>query len=506
MPKKQLSNLGHLMEILSITAVELSNVIKIDQTSVSRWRTGSRKLSADMPYFEQIVSYCINKNKQLGTELLESFFETIKQNKKRIHKDYLKKCIQSYILNFSDSRISDSHLLHNQKDHHNQMKVTMLTGASGRMSMFINLLEAAEQLKKPTVLKLLEADLLMWGTINMQSYITFYKKMKGVMNLGHKIEFIVQISSDQSDNLMMHQMFLDLVFHENFTLYIHVPKNNKMQISSIYLLLKQMVVVGHYFNDNLDNMLSCTYYNSHYAQVQERVWEDYRSASTAIPVISTHSEFKDIFAGINASSDRQQACYHAGKALSLATMSEALFAEILASNHLTKAQQKQCWEFYYLLRKGIEHSKQDEMGGFYFILDEITAPLAYPTITQYALSGITGKLVEISRAQYLRHFQDTAELLLRDKRYRIFLHYSLASTPIPVSLPKYIWHKHESWVVVVNIDEYTGRAKFMFGDILKTLDVFSAWFSEIYEKVPDYKKENAYVADLFMRIANGEKI
>jgi len=65
MKKTNLSNFGYLMDLLNISAKELSQVIHIDQTSISRWRTGVRKLSVDAPYFEEIVRYLLEKIRPL---------------------------------------------------------------------------------------------------------------------------------------------------------------------------------------------------------------------------------------------------------------------------------------------------------------------------------------------------------------------------------------------------------------------------------------------------------
>ncbi len=506
MSDSRLTNFAVLMDLLNITTIELSKAISVERSYISKWRHGVIKISTGMPYFEDMVDYFVKKDRSMGNELLENLFESVYPMKKRIHKEYLKKCVRAYILDLPDAKTGniDTGLTHGHMN--TRMNVTKLTGAQGRMKMFIDLLDAAEKLQNPSVIKIFETDRLEWCTFNMQDYVIFYKKLKSVLCLGHKVEVIFQISTGHAVNLLMHQVFLELAFNENFSLYVYIPKANKLEICSIYIICGLTAVVGHCINNNHKEMISCTYFDKYYTQMQEKVWECYKLASKGISVISTPSEFRKLFDCINASNNRHNACFHSGNALSLVTMSEELFEEVLACNQLSKDQKNSCREFYNLLRSNMENSNRDDMSGLYFILDEITTPLAYPTITQYALSAITGQLVEISREQYLRHFRDTAEILLRDNRYRVFLHYSFVSTPVPITLPKYIWYKNDSWAIAVNIDEFSGKARFIFADSFKSLEAFRESFLQIYEKVSENKKDNAYVADLFMKIANGEKL
>ncbi len=508
MPKKQLTNLGVLMDLLNISTVELSKAIAIERSSISKWRHGATKILADMPYFEELVSYMVQKNKRMGNELLENFFESVYPVKKRLHKEYLKRCIRAYLLDIPDAKVSDTAAKHQLSitNTNTSMIVTKQTGATGRLEMFIGLLTDAEKLTEPSVIRIFEAEQLEWISCNMHNAVTFYQKIKSVLNAGHKIEFIFQVRWGQVPSLELHQIFLELIFHEKLSVFVFTSKANKNYIGSMYILSGHTAVFGFYFDDNLDNMLSYQYTDKQLIVGCEAILEKYKETAPQVIVTNKRSDWEKMLNNIHAVRYRSGAYFQSGKSLCLCTMSKALLDEILEANNLTNERKQLCYDFYYTFREIVECCAPDPASGFYYILDEITAPLAYPVITNYVLSAITGRLVQMSRTQYMQHFKDTAEILLAKKEYRVLLHHTAIPTIVPISYPKSVWYKNDCWTLAINTDSYSGKTKFVYGENMKTSNVFECWFLDILEKIPEHKKDNAFVADLFMKIANGQKV
>lgn len=518
MSEKQLTNLAVLMDLLNISTIELSAAINMERSSISKWRHGASKILTTMPYFEELVNYIEFKNTQIGNEILEDFFEGIYPVKKRIHKNNLKKCIRCYILNISDTKTSNSdgdEIQFNANTHMNVAKLTgldthmnvmKLTGLEGRANMFIALLDMTEKLTTPTLIKIFEGEQLQWVTSNMQLLINFYQKLKNIVNLGHKVEIIFQVDKQNNENLLAHQIFLELAFHKNVSIYTFFSKSSKALLNSIYILPGRLSIVGHCVNSNLNNMISCMYRDRQFISMQENIFHHYKSVSSPLMNIQNNSQIKQMLNIIKLTSRRKEAYFYSGKTLSIVTMSPQLLEEILSDNQIHKEQQRFCMEYYQALRDSIENTEPDEASGFYYVLDEIMNPLIYPTITNYGLSAITGKLIKMSRQQYLRHFSDTAEILLRNNKYRVVLHYNVTTTPITISSPKLIWYKKDSWALAANMDDYSEKVKFIFTDNPKISTHTLEGVNEILNRTSETKRDNAYVAQLFFTISRGEKV
>lgn len=507
MKKTNLSNFGYIMDLLGITAKELSLVIHIDQTSISRWRTGVRKLSVDAPYFDDIVRYLLEKNAALGGDLLEDYLLTVYPDKKRALKSDLKKYIRNYMLNIPNERVVGAELDGIQSSPFPYFYATKQMGSEGRLTLLLSLLDAAKKLRSPSTIKIFEADHLLWLSANMQHSLLFFQKLRMVLDLGHRVEMIVQVKEKGAQSLEINQMFLDLIFHEQLSIYTFSSTvSERFLVQSIYVLSQRIALAGYCFEEDWDNLFNFLTRDRQYVEALEKIWEKLKRAALPISVATNGAEFQHLIREVKASTHRNGAYFFAGKALSIATMSESLLQEILLANHLTQEQMQLCFAFYDMLKDTVESSKPHPMSGFYHILEEICAPLSYSTILNFSLSTIAQRPVQMSRAQYLQHFKDTAELLLRDRRYRVFLHHFTVHIPMALNHPKSLWHKADGWTMIINSDPYSGKTKILYGDDIKSQQVYNETFAEIYKKIPSSQKENEYVADLFLRLIRGERV
>jgi len=461
---------------------------------------GYRKLSVSMPYFEEIIDYLILKNKQIGSELLEDFFKSIYPNRKRSEKHYLKKCIRHYLLNMSDAKPNEDGLVLGMGNGY-ERHYTTLIGIEGRRTALMLLFQGAEKLTVPSQITIFEADQLTWALGDMLYLRSFFQKIRKLLDFGHKIEFIIFVQEIYPQGFHasyeVHKLFMEIGFHDHLTIRTFVAKSKLLFVTSLYSLPKRMVVVGYHPEGELP-MMSLLYRDGPYIAMQEAALQSIREASTPILVSNKNTDMERVLTWVKSSWARNEAYYCSGKVLSFTTMSEGLLHEILNDNHVTENQRKLCFEVYHSLRFDVEHRPDNSMSGFYYILDEISSVLTYDTLVNYPLSLLTGKNITMTRAQYLKHFQDTADLLQKDSRYRVILHFS------ELQNSELLWCKDETWALVVHCDKLSGALKFMFSDEVKTISIHQAGFTDVFEKVPDHKKDNGYVSEIFYQIAKGE--
>ncbi len=497
----QISNFGNLINLFNITAVKMAREINVAPSYISKWKRGNRPIPIDAPYFNQIIDYFISKNESIGGGLLEDFFARQNPDKRPLNRDDLKKSIRNYILEVTEKITEDSAMGKLMKYADAYMTVARYDGAAGRFDMVMALLEEAEKSSTPAVIKIFEVGQFSWIERNMHYTVTLYKKLKSVLIMGHTIEVILQLGESDSINWGMHQVFMELMFQENMRIYVY-QHIGKTYTSSIYILSGKLVVTGHNFDSDFNNLNSYLYSDMKYADIQERIWGKYKLISTQLFIYSKTSEFEKILQSAKAFNSRTERCCHLGKALSIATMSKTLLDEILIANHVTAERKKLCYAFYNLFRENMENSQPSDMSGFYYILDELTAPLTFPIITNYTLSALAGKLVQMTREQYLRHFRDTAELLLQNKNYRVLLYNAPPSSIIPSYVQQSIWFKDECWTLYLGIDDVFGKPKIQYVDNFRITNIFSIGFMEIFARIPEHHRDNSLIAELFMKIAD----
>ncbi len=493
MANKRLTNFGSLMELLNISIIDLSRALSIERTSVSRWKSGERKLSVSVPYFEHIIDYFIQRNKALGNELLEDFFDSVYPGQKRTGRNYLKSCIRDYILNLN---VAKRDVDINSQSSSYLCRYTSHIGVEGRRKAVMELLDMAEKLTIPTQITLFEYNQFEWMLGDMPYLRTFYQKIKNILSMGHSIECLFAVKERGVSFLEIHKIFMELVFRDNFIIKLLSYRLNVNLETSVYIIPKKLVVWGYTPTDGSE-LISCTFRDSNYIAAQQGYVENLKSLAFA-PIISYHQEdIEKSLETICKIGSRFEAFFCASRQLCFSTMSEELLEEILDGNKVTDEQKQRCFKLYHQLRENMEQGCANPLNGYYYVLDEITSFLSYQTMINYTLSAVVNDTVTLSRSQYLRHFKDTAELLLRDNRYRIVLHHS------KVANSDTIWYRDEAWTMIVDEDESSGKIKILFGDEVKGFAMILLGFQDIYYKVSDRNKRSDYVADIFMKIADG---
>jgi DNA-binding Xre family transcriptional regulator len=484
MAGKHLSKMGQLMVLLGISITELAEAVKIERTSISRLKNGYKKTTVNMPYFDEIVDYLAQKNRNA---ILEDYFETIYPSRERSEPDYLKKCIRSFLLNISDKQQAGGLVPPNTEGY--TANHTSFLGVEGRRKALLTLFAQAEQLPSPSTITFLELDGLVWVVSDMQYSNTFFHTLNELLKRGHLVELIFSVY--EPANYQVHRLMLTLHLHENLRIYLLPAQFKNHPAMSQYVLAKQLLVMSH----SLSPQSSISFLFRDQLFIEAQLYYLHRIRAMASPNISDPNR---VFEIISSTKHRSEACYYSGKALSIVTMSDELLLEILRDNQVSEKQKRYCLECCQLMRTHLEQGAKHSYGGFYYRLDDITAPLAYESIIHYSLSCLLNRVITMTHEQYLRHFRDTAKFLRHDPRYRVILHYS------PISDLDLLWYKEDNWALIMGVEERSGLGKFKFCDNVNSVKIFTAGFHDVYEKVPEYKKENAYVAELFEKISRKE--
>ncbi len=489
---KQFTKFGYLMNLLHISITELGNAINIERTSISKWKTGSRRLPVEQPYFEKIIDYFILKNETLGTDLLEDFFESMFPRKKRT-KDYLRKCIRNYILNIPDRRGAED--IEESDDLFVSYHTTYL-GVEGRRNALLALFRRAEKMTTPVKITLLEYDDFQWVGGDMEFFLLFFHCLNKLLHMGHNVELIMYVGNNGVPNYELHRNFLQVCQHDNIKLYFLPTRFAKKYGTSLYGIEQKLIVMGYNGMDDISQMTSFLSQDKVLVNAQYRLINNLKEASCPSQVIEKFEDAQKMKSIFEHSSQKMNDYYHLAPFLSFVTMSEELMHEVLDQNKATPFQRQMCCEAYQLFRKNVESSDPDSMSGFYYMLDHLKALLSYETAIHYSMSSITGMVVKTSRAQNLRHFHDSAEMLLKDKRYKIVLHNS------PIS--GLLWIKDGSWCLRVKPGNFGCKSKYTFTDDVRVIESLKITFHTLYDSTTRINTNSEYIADLFMKISRGE--
>lgn len=497
MTREKLAPFGYLMDLLKISAKDLEKVLRIEKTSISKWRSGARPFNTDSEYFPILIEYLNKRNIESKQLVLESFFSIIYPDEDSNDSDYILNCITRFLNNKNVSPLSKIVV----KDANNSLyhtQISMYYGMEGRNNAVSLLLDIAEISETPTKIYILEQDQFIWAGSNMQCMYSLIHRIEKLMDAGHTVEHIMVLDNDYPSYRLFLREMIPLAFHSSAISYFASSAYRKNCGMSIYIIPDQILIIGFFDKDGNKEMISCVTGDKLLISHHLRMIENLKSS---IPPVFVTQKDKDKTKLINILKNdirNREPVYYAGKNLSISTMSEELLENILKENNLSKTAKKRGMDFYYTLRANVENSATDSFGGYYLYLNDIITPLLFDKIIANSISAILHERVCITKEQYMRHFGDTAELLMKNPRYRVILnqghsHFGGNS-----------WFKRDSWSMSFKLNQETGENKVFFGENIPFINIFITEYDEIWGSTAQRFKDNSYVSKIFAQIADGE--
>ena len=83
MTERKLSTLGYLMDRLGLSTAALARRLHVDASLVSKWRSGSRRLSAKSVYFDEVCRMLLEQNPMALTDALWFLWRNQRGKKER---------------------------------------------------------------------------------------------------------------------------------------------------------------------------------------------------------------------------------------------------------------------------------------------------------------------------------------------------------------------------------------------------------------------------------------
>ena len=451
MAKKQ-SHFGKAMDVLDISILELSKRLYIDKTTISKWRTGSRRLLKNSPYFDAITSYMLEKNDTLTNRPLNTLWAEVQPNADftgplyPFLRDYLSCALPEQPLSTAVQEMTPAPF--------SLPEYTCFVGVDGRKKAVDRLLCVAEQLTVPSKIKIMELEQMDWLCRDMLYLKTMMARLEKLALRGFQIELAFSTVCDNAPFRTFVMLLEKIRYLKTIKLYIINTDRIRGMIPRIYAILDLCAAVG------LDSMepsvpihtnFYADYLNSHkYALYFDRTIELF---GTTASITDTGTQIDEILRIISCMAVKKQDIFYFGDYLSVTTMSEELLAEILSDNSIHGNARERCFSYYRILKRSIQETPKEYYGIYYWNLQAIEDSLSYDYLIEHELSSLTNRQIHKSQNQYKRHLKDTVSFLENNESIRLVLRYGGYTR-----LKSFSWMKMNLWTLSLNThctpDEY----------------------------------------------------
>ena len=406
MPKNK-THFGELISLLNVNPFEISEYLHIDRTTISKWRTGGRKLLPHSPYFEPILAYFIKRDEESPQRPLGAFLSGLFPNES-IHSPQQ---IYEYLKRYLSGSVPGS-LTCPPSQMINDTSVQIQIGIEGRRTAFDFILSKAEEMAQPGTIKILELEQMTWLCRDMVYMRSVILRLKRLADRNFRIEFAFSSLQSQPTFLAFLTLLNEIRFNKNINKYIVDTDRIQGILPRLYALSDVCVAVGLDSNEPSlpihTNVFTDSLNTFKYSKMFDRVVHLFGSK---VLVTDTGSEIDHMLHLVDYLSAKRGDIMFSGSQLSITTMSESLFYEILSENNIQGNTRTRCLFYYQSLRRTMTDTSTSLSGTYYFNLNLLENALSYNYVIDYELSALTNRQIRKTPEQYRRHLVETAEFL-----------------------------------------------------------------------------------------------
>ena len=496
---KKLSNIGNIMDLLDISLSELSLHLHVDKTTISKWRTGGRRLTARSPYLDPILLFFMGRvqgDGRLELFLAEHFPELGSQGGPDVIA-----CLRRYLTAVPEPEHSVPEPFY-ASDLSVAPEHYLFVGVEGRKQAVDRMLTIAEHLPGPATIKILELEQMNWLCRDMGYLRHMMLRLKQLALRKFCIEFAFSTTLNSPSFRAFIIMLDDIRYDKNIKNYIVDTDRISGLLPRIYAIDGIYAAVGLDSEEShipIHTNSFADQLNAHkYARLFDRVIQLYGSEAL---ITDKGIELDRVLDTVSHMATKKEDLFFYGDYLSVTTMSAPLLHEILNDNGIIGGARERCLRYYRYLRQAIECTSPSYSGFYYHSLNALESALSYDYVIDYELSAMAGRQIRKTLHQYRRHLSDTVEFLRGQEHTRILLFSGGYQR-----LRSCSWVKKKLWCLCINTLCVPNEHQVIFLDDLNLVNVATELCDQSVKDAPVEHRAKSYSLSLLERLSRGEKI
>lgn len=444
-----MNNLGfsYLLKSLHISPSEMAKELNVDRTLVSKWKNGSRKIDLNSLYFDNAISFLINKNIEQKNNFLENLFSSI-YNESINHSNYenhLRELLKRFIIDNSDKKTVSNI----NKTSNNSLYTTNIAIYNNQHQSFLgvlNMLDSAINYGEPQKLYFVFNKSFNSFSDNKEIRNEWLDKVIKLLDMGCDLDLIYSFSKSSKllsylAPVLLHKncnssYFIDSIDDsQNYSL--HIIENNSVFYSSSQRVEYETYNYGALFTDPF----TINFYIAFTKNILSK------SLNTFFPstIYNVLDSFELKSNKINWELTKYNTIYYCNIFPIFTVMSDELYYEVLCNSVSNKEDIDKYFEFFKIAKKNMYEGSNLSTTDFYSI-DSLISFSVSENIVYESESDISPKLI-LTKQQFKQHLNDLANHLLSTENYNICL---IPETTITDNELFYCWCKKNEFLVTFN--------------------------------------------------------
>lgn len=492
MKNRTISTLGYIMEKLNIHTVSMSQAIHVDASLVSKWKSGSRRLSPKSAYFDDIIDY-----------ILEESTNTLHQNLKNALLDvYPQETIDNDIkLELKLRQLLSSNMPRNTSpenkllsDNSSPVTALLFHNNEGRREAVFKMLDYACQMTTSGEFLFIDSEDFEWLLEEKNYASEFTKRMEELIHHGFHATFVIHYSSYKSRFMRLFNECCPLIFHRNINWYYNEYYDDAMLNYSIYMLNKAVSLLG--FSANMDHstmIFTDTSLILKHEIFARRVIENCKPIFNYFNI----SEIRKVV--FNVSHFRKKGSLYAFLPSPLfISVNRDLLKKILKYNNVDEDAFNTCFELNNKLSSLSSSylsndSSNNDSYVYIFQIEELLKRAQKKEFISQSLSLACKTKIIVTAEQYAEELRNLADIIYK---YR-HLHIVLASKEDNTFLPNInCWCKQNIWMVQMN------KKGLRLSNEYNVVSAASSKLEQCIRHIPSERKEPDAVRQVLLEMAD----
>ncbi len=474
------------MDSFAITGKDLSSLLHIDSSLVSKWRSGKRNLKPNSVYTNQIIKHVmeLDRNNQFG------------KLRMMLAQEYVNifKCTENEIALFlKDWLTTAQDHLENKRDYLSEMKnlrnTSLLTtykmsGTAGRRQALQFFLKYAQYLSPDIELWFYSTETTKWFYENSEFFNEWFMRVMTFLNEENKIKIIHPLSSSYESLAMSMLTWVPMHITGRTTAYF-IPKYKDEQLVYTYFLVKDQLALYNWTTRQSAREMNT--YISHEPQVVKDVevmLQCQFDESTRIFEQFSYETKDEYINTLIAALEKDNNEYHWNLSFPVFHLTENLLRAVLKENGLASEEFEQYFEKLSII--GELSTKSTHC--FIIDLERIKRQLQREYIVHNDLSFLSGREIRIEHNVFMQLLEEALQIILKNDKLKL----CIASTDLLQRLGDTEIIAKENYNIHFSNTQFE-KPKVLITKELTVVTALYQYFEELWNSTPYICKNKEYV-------------
>lgn len=495
MTAKTLSIFGHLMNFLNISTADLANAIHVDASLVSKWKSGSRKISEKSVYFEDIIQYLLDNDAPYDYVNLRSELVALFPDYSLDEPEDLTLLLRQALCGKKASLAVRDQQIFNARG--NAISTFSFIDLCGKREALEKLLSFAEEMTVPSQLTFLDSTDFDWLADDPDFTGRFIRRISQLLNKGFQCRFIIHYDASLEAFRDFFSMCNILIFQSNIDWY-YLPYYNQ-PVFQISLSLLGHAISTISLASNMQNASTTLFTDSTLVLKHAGMTEDILKQCTRLFESCPPAAFAKTFHQLEQYRMRG-IFYNFLSSPAFLAVNPGLLSEILTSNHLSQSEIDRVLEANAEIRLATQDyfdvsSLIPNPVIFFFRLDEMISRITKESFVSQSLSLFCGREIIVPADCYARQIRAMANALRKYPNMSIVL----STAEDKSNLPDIdCWYMQHAWIF--QMDQKGYRLCNDPGIVNMLSDFLARYIKNIPESRKNRESVRYYLLDLADRL------